>query len=1047
MTREGQPPQGGAETLHAKVGLSAEERMAVTLRADLRRRDQGLRINVLNLELSGATDAMRAVYNEQAEAMKREAGGSGALASEAIADHQKYIADMLDKANRVGEIFPELAALCFAEAVKAEQLPLSKTNRGTAELSLEYLLSLARDASDRAADIPKTTPGGLLPDAILLGVQKRLAEGRQLPASEKIAKVVQYDNQLLAEWALVMSEYDRANFLALIPDDKREAVSQALDIAVAPLLHQAVVGKKSGEENQRRVVRSRIYQELQTLVGQKKFDKRKITRQLAEALGTLGEDTRQLLLEVIRDETEKNTGEDKIEPGHLPRVVKVFLDNFDDWRGNDVILRLAGDPRLDRHLAVYLLGKLIDKGYLPKDVKEWWREQQAVGKISRRKFAEGERVTAAAADEERRLEVIRGVVADLGVMPSKEILEFIHNDQNWKTKNIGERIAEIRARQTEFARFADVRSLVEHLNANEHTAMIYYLLHGGEDRFNLINNYSFAKFREMLGLIAKLEVHETPLTQFENALKKGGLKKDAIKDIRERLEAGHFPLRSEAQGYQEVSFEVSENAAVKNANAEIGRVLGRHELGVALLFPLYREYLEREPSNRPRGLLERMRQAITFADREQLLSDIDHAFPTWRGRAGNDLADHWKKLGEKMLLEATIDNVLTDERVAIRGEELIPRLDAKRFDLKKMKKDLLVALRGGNERSQAVASEIARKKKALGGLRKGLASPKAKDRPRMEQQIADIEAELAKLEQERAVIADMKVEERFADLSPEERRQKIDEIGKEIIALTEKSPSAIFTFITMQVLGEERLRNSDVALIQELESHLQGPFQTIQDALTYQRPAGLRGEVKKRQRVGLRYVDKPKQLMHMVRFADSKICCFSSNNYEMVVQHNTPNKFWVASINADPLSFVIAMELPQATSTEAAGRERRENVGFIFGNFAVDDEGLPATMLNGIYYAPGIEDSTQVAAILDGVRRIFKGLPIKSEALASQFGGAVQMPEGFTNDAVTLTRLRALDDGSGNPETKIYDDLGTGNHLNRPLAYNAGEQKNVWHAP
>ena len=36
-------------------------------------------------------------------------------------------------------------------------------------------------------------------------------------------------------------------------------------------------------------------------------------------------------------------------------------------------------------------------------------------------------------------------------------------------------------------------------------------------------------------------------------------------------------------------------------------------------------------------------------------------------------------------------------------------------------------------------------------------------------------------------------------------------------------------------------------------------------------------------RVQLSYIDKRERLMHMVRFADSKICCFSSNNYDMVV--------------------------------------------------------------------------------------------------------------------------------------------------------------------
>ena len=40
-----------------------------------------------------------------------------------------------------------------------------------------------------------------------------------------------------------------------------------------------------------------------------------------------------------------------------------------------------------------------------------------------------------------------------------------------------------------------------------------------------------------------------------------------------------------------------------------------------------------------------------------------------------------------------------------------------------------------------------------------------------------------------------------------------------------------------------------------------------------------------------------------------------------------------------------------------------------------------------------------------------------------------------------VVEVHALDAGDGQPETKIYDDLGTGDHLNLPKEY--GEH--VWH--
>lgn len=258
------------------------------------------------------------------------------------------------------------------------------------------------------------------------------------------------------------------------------------------------------------------------------------------------------------------------------------------------------------------------------------------------------------------------------------------------------------------------------------------------------------------------------------------------------------------------------------------------------------------------------------------------------------------------------------------------------------------------------------------------------------------------------------------------------------MALTEKDPSAIFTYILMQVLDEEKLKESDLSLIKEMESHLQGPIQTIKDIATFQRPK----EEKKLQRLGLKYLDKTERLMNMVRFADSKICCFSSSNYEMVVSHEIPNKFWVASINKDPLSFVISLEIPQDQVPAEAGKQKvHENLGFIFGSYAMDDNEQLGIMLNGIYYAPGIEKDEHTELMLEAVKKIFEGMKVKTFGFATQYGGSVPIPKKYSNESIELTRLRAIDDGYGNPEDKIYDDMATGSDLNKEHVYGG----NFWH--
>ena len=177
----------------------------------------------------------------------------------------------------------------------------------------------------------------------------------------------------------------------------------------------------------------------------------------------------------------------------------------------------------------------------------------------------------------------------------------------------------------------------------------------------------------------------------------------------------------------------------------------------------------------------------------------------------------------------------------------------------------------------------------------------------------------------------------------------------------------------------------------------------------------VRSGAEKLKRIQLAYVDKHKDLMRMVRFADSKICCFSSSNYGMRVAHNTENKYWVASINKDPLSFVFELQDP----------DTKNNTGFVFGSFGIDEDGYPAILLNGIYLSSG-NTRGSVNNILDSIEKnVARRIGARSIAISNIYGGKMsQMPDGYSEGDIVLRRLRALDDGKGNPETKIYDDLG-----------------------
>lgn len=996
--------------------LSVAEIAAIKACAESRKKSQELKINSLNLELP-QNEAIRETYEKTQQLVFHEANGklkkTGKSFDELIEEAGKFGA----KAEQRRNFIPNLSAYLYAQGAKSKE---------SAGVDFSDFLNKAKECASESENIPKTTPASLLPEATLLGIYARQIAKKELPKKEKIAQAIYDDAEILESYSLVLPEEERAEFLVMVPEEKREIVSQAIDASVSRYLHQSIVEQKSTEEAQRRNVRLRLYEGLRNTVEKGDEGDKPIAKLLSEAVGSLGEDTRQLLLEIIRDEYETEDRDSKKKKDYLPRVLKVFLENFDDWRGNDIALQLAGDKNFDKHLSVYLIGKLIENRYLPNDIKIWQSEEKA----KRGRGVESEK---------QSLDILKSVISDLGVVPSREILNFVSDDEEWKNAPLEERIGEIKSSQEKFSGIENNRELASRLAKNEREAMIYYLLHGGDDRFNLINNYSFDKFKEMTKMIADLKIHEKPLRQFDEALKNGGLSENETKKVIEKLKQGKFPLSKESSS-REVSFDVNENALLKNANNEISQVLGRKQLGTVILFPLYREYLEKENDSET---LEKMRSTQTFSDRLALIEKIEEKFSNFRENALNELKDNWRILGEKMVLEAPLNQIFSEDNIPVHGEEILPRLDAKRLDLKKSKKDLLVILKGGNERQAAIQREIYKKRKARENLILGLKKQQDESvKKRLEEKVKNIEEELKGLEREKAIISDTKTMERFAHLNEKEKKEEIEKLGNEILALTEKSPSAIFTYITMQVLGEERLRESDVALVQEMESHLQGPFQAIVDSKIYQKPLGR--EEKKRQAVNLQYLDKTERFMNMVRFADSKICCFSSSNYEQVIQHSTPNKYWVASINADPLSFVISIEEPEIKNEEGEAKKTKENQGFIFGSFGTDEDGKPAILLNGIYYAPGMEDKNQAKAILGGVEKIFDGLPIKILAVAEQHGGSLgkeKIPEGYSNKPIELTRLRALDDNMGDPETKIYDDLNTGDDLNSLHYY--GEH--VWH--
>lgn len=851
--------------------LSAEEKSAIEMRAEARIKVQKLKIQALNLEIP-ETPEIKEVHEKTKQMVFEEAGGE----IKNIPKTKKELSDesfeLENKANKKNDLHPDLAAYLYAKAAKNKEIagedfkePFQKAN-GCIEESTEFL---------------RNTPSSLLPDAILLGISTRQIKKNKLPNQEKIAKTIINDAKLLENYSLVLPEEERAEFLVLIPEEKRKIISEAIDASVSRFLHQSIVESKSAESRQRNAILARSQENLENILEKRNSKDKIIAGMIANIFNNLGGDAQGILTRIAVEEYERQK-HDKPEwkEDMLPRILKIILEEFDDSRGNDVALKLAADERMHPRIRMYLMKKLTDNGYLEKDLEKLWNERKTE---NLKKGGDQEKK-----DKKYRIEVFGKIVTELGVIPTRSVTEFITDDNIWKEGSqiltLNERIDKIKKSQKEFEQIKNYKNLIFKLKESKNTAMTYFLLNGGNDRFGIYNNYTFEKFWDILDLIDNFNIHKKPSNQLSASLVETGYSENSASKFIGRLVNGEYPLDNVGQSYQECVLDVSQNERLISANHDLSVVLGKKQLGVVLKSPIYREFLTTENTDRSNELLKKINEAKTFLERENAIEEIESEFSDLQKNAMKKILESWSQLNKKMLLGLSLETVFGNDLAPIKGEDLLPLLDTKRIDLKRIKKETIVALKGENTELKTIQSTIYKKKKALNNLLQGIKHQEnQRKQDGLNSKIEKLKNEIISLENKRDEISGRYVNERYAGLSEEEKKIQLDQISKEIIALTEKDSSAIFTYVIMQTLEQEKLTEDDIGLIKEMEDHLKGPFQALKDFSYFKE----KSTENKQERISLHYLNKVERLMTMVRFADSFTCCFttSSTNYD------NPNSF------------------------------------------------------------------------------------------------------------------------------------------------------------
>lgn len=249
----------GASELPAASVLSDVERRAITGFADIRRDGQLLVSDLAKVSqdpvYTEAAEPVRDAWRRQSELVSHiihedvPAQDSGASPIEAH----------IQSADQNRDIAPNLAALHFAKAALLQQaagLDYEETLR-----KAKYYRNLAEEEG-----IGTLTPGDLLPDALILRIAKNATRDVEMPDVERVARASQTDRSLISDYALVLPEERRPEYVGAFPEGEQGIVSLEMDAALSEVLNSDLINTVE-DQAQRQQVIGRVMQAFAQSLG------------------------------------------------------------------------------------------------------------------------------------------------------------------------------------------------------------------------------------------------------------------------------------------------------------------------------------------------------------------------------------------------------------------------------------------------------------------------------------------------------------------------------------------------------------------------------------------------------------------------------------------------------------------------------------------------------------------------------------------------------------------------------------------------------------
>lgn len=194
------------------------------------------------------------------------------------------------------------------------------------------------------------------------------------------------------------------------------------------------------------------------------------------------------------------------------RVLKGLIE-IDNPKGKTIATRLFANEDSPYQYRVYIAKKLFADGYWDPELGMYLSKQ--TDPVHQLNFSRG--VTEVIPRREYQLNVLTRLIRNFGLTPDLPAYKMLEAQGELRTRTLGSRVVEMLMYKSEFAgKSRD--ELCELFASNEEACKTSYILHGGEFRYAVVNDYSFNKFKTVVERIGSLQVHQPTLDRFEQIL-------------------------------------------------------------------------------------------------------------------------------------------------------------------------------------------------------------------------------------------------------------------------------------------------------------------------------------------------------------------------------------------------------------------------------------------------------------------------------------------------------------------------------------------------